>query len=135
MCNGTLNSVTIPYSTIRGIPWDDKLSLHLAVWRRRSEGVYSKEGEDIEVPEVVIGSNNAVVIYRTNMKSNATLTRTIDIKTHDILQFIVKKYGGNDRREHIPYLLTDYQPPGHTKPVTVPLIHVNFSGQPEEGMI
>ena len=132
-CNGTLNSITIPYSTIAGITWDDRLSLSLAVWRRQSEGGYSQEGGDIEVPDVIISSRDRVV--RRNVQSNATLIQTIDIKTHDILQFNVINYGGDGRREHIPYLLTDYQPPGYTKPVTVPLIHVEFSGQPEEGIV
>ena len=137
-CNGTLNSVTIPYSTIAGILWRNKLSLELAVWRRQSAGGYSltQEGGDIEVSDVVIG------FARTNLiKGNATLQRAIDIKTNDILQFIVpeyreyRHYGRIYRiRQHIPYLLTAYQPPGFTKPVTVPLIHVDFSGQPEEGM-
>ena len=132
-CSGTLNSVTIPYSTIAGITWDDYLSLDLAVWRRQSEKGYSQVGGDITVPDVVIGSGNRVVT--TNMKGNATLIQTIDTKANDILQFIVKENGSDGRREHIPYLLTAYQPPGYTKPVTVPLIHVDFSGQPEEGMV
>ena len=134
-CSGTLNSVTIPYSTIAGVLWRNKLSLELAVWRRQSEGGYSltQEGGDIEVSDGVIGfaTNNLI-------KGNATLQRAIDIKTNDILQFIVPEYrhiGRYRRREHIPYLLTDYQPPGYTKPVIVPLIHVDFSGQPEEGMV
>ena len=131
-CNGTLNSVTIPYSTIQGIPWDDYLSLELAVWRRQSEKGYSQVGVNITVPDVVIGSGD--VVTRGLLKGNATLQRGIDLKTNDILQFKIPRYGRDRRREHIPYLLTDYQPPGYTKPVLVPLIHVDFSGQPEEGM-
>ena len=131
-CSGTLNSVTIPYSTIAGIKWDNTLQLDLAVWRRQSDGGYSQEGGDITVPDVKISSG--AVITR-NVKGNATLQRAIDIKTNDILQFKVPQYGISDRREHIPYLLTAYQPPGYTKPVIVPLIHVDFSGQPEEGMV
>ena len=130
-CNGTLNSVTIPYSTIEGITWDDKLSLDLAVWRRQREGGYSQVGEDIKVPDVKISSGDVV---RTNMKGNATVQKSTDIQIYDILQFKVPQYGSSDKREHIPYLLTDYQPPGYTKPVTVPLIHVEFSRQPEEGI-
>ena len=131
-CSGTLNSVTIPYSTIAGIPWDDRLSLELAVWRRQSEKGYSQVGGDITVPDVRITSEGVV---RINVKGNATLQFAMNIRNHDILQFKVPQYRIRDRREHIPYLLTDYQPPGYTKPVIVPLIHVDFSGQPEEGMV
>ena len=132
-CNETLNSVTIPYSTTQGIPWDDRLSLELAVWRRQSEGGYSQVGGDIKVPDVVIGSRN--IVTRNLLKGNATLQRGIDLKTNDFLQFKIPQYGRDRRREHIPYLLTNYQPPGYTKPVIVPLIHVDFSGQPKEGMV
>ena len=133
-CSGTLNSVTIPYSTIAGITWDNILQLDLAVWRRQSHGGYSQEGGDITVPDVKISSGHVVT---RNVKEIVTVTlqSAIDIKTNDILQFKVPQYGISDRREHIPYLLTAYQPPGYTKPVTVPLIHVDFSGQPEEGMV
>ena len=136
-CNGTLNSVTIPYSTIAGITWDDRLELELAVWRRQNEGWYSQEEGDIEVLYVEIGSGDDDV-KTILLKGNATLKMAIDIKRNDILQFKIPPYGNsarNRRREHIPYLLTDYQPPGYTKPVIVPLIHVDFSGQPEEGMV
>ena len=129
-CNGTLNSITIPYSTIEGIPWDDILQLDLVVWRRQREGGYSQVGGDITVPDVKISSEEFVT---TNVKGFVTLQRALDIKTNDILQFKVPQYGSSDRREHIPYLLTDYQPAGCTEPITVPLIHVDFSGQPEEG--
>ena len=128
-CNGTLNSVTIPYSTIQGITWDNRLSLDLAVWRRQSEGGYSQVGGDIRVTGD-IGSETL-----GKVTGIATSELSIIIQKYDILQFKIKQYNDNDKREHIPYFLVDYQPPGYTKPVTVPLIHVNFSGQPEEGMV
>ena len=66
----------------------------------------------------------------------ATSEPSIIIQKYDILQFTIEEYMGRDnKREHIPYLLTAYQPPGYTEPVIVPLIHVDFSGQPEEGML
>ena len=94
-------------------------------------------GENIKVPDAIIGDDDDDVTMNL-LKGNATLEMAIDIKNHDILQFKVRQYGSGNkegRREHIPYLLTDYQPPGHTNPVIVPLIHVDFSGQPEEGIV
>ena len=129
-CNGTLNSVTIPYSRIAEIRWKSELKLDLAVWRRHEEGGYSKVEKKKKL-DVTIGGKNAVT---TNEKGNATQQFTINIQKYDILQFTIKKYK-NEEREHIPYLLTAYQPPGCTKPVIVPLIRVDFSGQPEEGTV
>ena len=130
-CNGTLNSVTIPYSTIQGIPWDDKLSLELAVWRRQNEGGYSQEGVNLQLPDVTIGNESAT----ENVKGNATLQSAINIQKYDILQFIVRRHGGGDKREHVPFLLTENQqrctPPGCP---LVPIIHVEFSSsEPVQG--
>ena len=129
-CSGTLNSVTIPYSTIAGIKWSKTLSLDLAVWRRQNEGGYSQEGEDIEV-DVTIGNKDTT----ENVKGNATLQYTINIQKNDILQFIVRRYGGGDKREHVPFLLTANQqsctPLGCP---LVPIIYVEFSSsEPVQG--
>ena len=136
-CSGTLNSVTIPYSTIAEIPWDDILSLDLAVWRRQREGGYSQEGGDIEVPDVEISSR----VVTTNIKGNVTLESTMNIQKYDILQFIVPPYERRgwrltrDKREHVPFLLTENQqsctPPGCP---LVPIIRVEFSSsEPVQG--
>ena len=130
-CNGTLNKVTIPYSTIEGKEWSRTLSLDLAVWRRQTEGGYSQEGGDIEV-DVTIGIDTM-----ENVKGNATVTlqSAINIQKNDILQFIVRSYGKKDKREHVPFLLTESQqsctPPGCP---LVPIIHVEFSSsEPVQG--
>ena len=128
-CSGTLNSITIPYSTIAGITWKDKLELELTVWRRQSEGVYSQAGEDMKV-KVDIHQETTV-----RMTGRARWGSPIDVQKYDILKFTIREYDGMDKRKHIPYLLTAYQPPGYTEPVTVPLIQVDFSGQPEEGIV
>ena len=127
-CSGTLNSVTIPYSTIAGITWKKDLKLTLSVWKRQSEGVYSQEGEDINVMKTLDEETRGTV------KGNTTLQPSINIQKNSILEFTIENYE-TEKRKHIPYLLTAYQPPGYTKPVTVPLIHVDFSGQPEQGMV
>ena len=133
-CNGTLNSVTIPYSTIEGRRWKSELKLDLSVWRRQSEGGYSQEGKDMRVME------NIHQETEERVTGNATLQKFINIQKNDILEFTIENYMHDKKerlykRKHIPYLLTAYQPPGYTKPVIVPLIHVDFNGQPEEGMV
>ena len=136
VCNGKLNRATIPYS-ITADPsreWEDMLSLELVIWRRKSVGWYSKYKELMR-ESVNIDSYTKDHKVLNNITNNLSQTFMEDIQKYDILQFNAREAAGSGRRRHIPYLLTDYQPPGHTKPVTVPLIHVDFSGQPKEGMV
>jgi hypothetical protein len=123
-CNGTVNAVTVPFSTIEGQKWSKDLSLDLVVWRRQGTGGYADEGRNRKFPDVKISNRDTM----TNVKGNATLQSRIRIQRYDILQFKIKKYGSGDKREHIPFLLIE-----NTKSCTtpgcpmVPMVHVDFT--------
>ena len=123
-CNGTVNAVTVPFSTIKGQKWSKDLSLELVVWRRQGTGGYADEGRNRKFPDVKISNRDTM----TNVKGNATLQSHIRIQRYDILQFKIKKYGSGDKREHVPFLLIE-----NTKSCTtpgcpmVPMVHVDFT--------
>ena len=142
ICSGTLNSITIPYS-IEGLTlrkWENNLELTLTIWRKNVGGYYVKAERDLLLKEQ---TNTNQFGYLTEVvRRNATKQININIKKHDILLLTGRNFtyyydhnlGRNTRyRRHIPALLTTYQLPGSTETVTIPMIHVDFSRQSEEG--
>ena len=122
-CSGTLNSITIPYSTIQGILWDNSLELTLSVWRRQNEGA-----TNIELG-VLLNTITSSSDTTAKVQGNVTL-HTISsnrILEFDIIQITVPRYGSISKREHIPVLLTEYQLGGGGRTILLPLIRVDFS--------
>ena len=126
-CNGTLNSVTIPYSTIAGMTWDNNLQLTLSVWRRQNERAINIE-LGVIADRTTFSSDTTVKV-----QDSATLNTISSnmILEFDIMEITVPRYsGGMDKREHIPVLLTEHQLGDGGRTVLLPLIQVDFT--PEE---
>ena len=117
--------------------WSKNLELTLAIWRKNAGGHYVQVGGDILLREQI--SNIDAWGYPPNVFRNATKQTNIDIQKHDILVLIGREYiyysisRPQIIRRHIPALLTTYQLPGSTKTLYFPMIHVEFSGQTDEG--
>ena len=135
-CSGTLNSVTIPYSiqqTQR--QWEANLELTLAILRKNVGGYYVQVGEDILLKRWIGYPSR-------DIQRNVTRRININIQKHDILLLTGRRYTYyyDDNlghyvgyRRHIPALLTTYEVPGSTENATLPIIHVGFIQQTEEG--
>ena len=104
-CSGTLNGITIPYSTTGGVLWDNILDLNIEVWRRGRQLGYVQSGSNIEVRPVTVSDNQGGT--RINVRGRSGLINSVQIQRHDILQFTVRQYGAGERREHIPVLLRE----------------------------
>ena len=140
-CSGTLNSVTIPYMIPRQWwwkRWERNLELTLAILRKNVRGNSVQVGEDILLREQI--TTNLLGRPSRNISEYVTEQTNITIQKNDILVLIGRAYRyyyDDDRyytfRAHIPALQTSYPIPGSAETVTIPMIHVNFSGQTEEG--
>ena len=130
-CNGTLNSITIPYSTIQGITWDNVLELTLSVWRRQNEGA-TKFNIELGIITDTITSNRDTT---AKVQGNATLNTISSnmILEFDIMQITGREYGSMDKREHIPVLLTEHQLGDGGRTVLLPLIQVDFTPEHTPG--
>ena len=134
-CNGTLNSITVPFSTTQGsgIVWDNILSLDMAIWRRQSVGGYAHQGQISSCAERITRNHSTTEC----IKRTVTITSVFEIQENDIILVSVKDYSRHESRknvrEHIPFLLRPYQPPGCTKTVTIPMIAVNFTPKSSKG--
>ena len=140
-CSGTLNSITIPYS-IEGLTlrkWEYNLELTLTIWRKNVGGYHVQVGGDLLLKEQI--NTNHFGYLTEVVRKNATKQLNIKIQKHDILLLTGRNftyyYDNNLRRStryrrHIPALLATYQPPG-SETVTIPMIHVDFSRQSEQG--
>ena len=128
-CNGTLNSVTIPYSTIAGIKWDNDLTLTLSVSRRQNE-----RATIIELGVLTVAMSRDTT---EKEQGNATLNTISSnmILEFDIIEITVPEYGGMDRREHIPVLLTEHQLGDGGRTVLLPLIQVDFTPEHTTGKL
>ena len=136
-CNGTLNSITIPYSTIAGIIWDDDLELTLSVIRRLNQGGYTyKPTERMSLGTLSDDvTNNNEMETTAKVQGNATLD-TISLNMileFDIIQITVPKYDRSMKREHIPVLLTEHQLGDEGRTVLLPLIQVDFTPEHTPG--
>ena len=140
-CNGTLNSVTIPYMIVRQwwIRWERNLELTLAILRRNVRGNYVQVGEDILLREQFTNIDNSGYPSENTLR-NATQQTNINIQKQDILLLIGRSYNCYytscnyyPNRRHIPAVLTTYPLPGSSKTLYFPMIHVNFSGQTKPG--
>jgi hypothetical protein len=126
-CNGTVTRITIPYSTVHGILWDNVLELRIVIWRRQGRLGYV-EGKGIIAMTPVITTASYAATTQGNRRGNTTNNSTIKIERNDILQFIVLQNGKYGRREHIPVLLRE-----NTESCTplgcplVPMVHVDFT--------
>ena len=134
-CSGTLNSITIPYSTTQGVLWDDILQLDIEVWRRSMELGYIQAGSNIAVQTATVSNDPGGT--RMNVRGRSGLINPVQIQRHDILQFIVRPYGEGGRREHIPVLLREDKesctPFGCP---LIPLLQVDFtSSETVEGTV
>ena len=124
-CNGTLNSITIPYSTIQGTRWDDVLDLTLSVLRRLNRGGYITERISLgRLTEVITNSDETTDMVQGNATLNTISSNMI--LEFDIIQITVPGYDG-DKREHIPVLLTEHQLGDGGRTVLLPLIQVDFT--------
>ena len=121
-CNGTLNSVTIPYSTIAGRRWDNGLTLALSVLRRQNErATIIKLGVlTVAISEDTTAKVQGNATLNTNSSNNMILE-------YDIMQITVRDYRGMNIREHIPVLLTEHQLGDGGRTVLLPLIQVDFT--------
>jgi hypothetical protein len=120
-CNGTINSISIPYSTIEGISWDNYLELTVDVWQQQSTGGYVQRSRSISLKVRTTSATSTT----ENIKGFATAKAALQVTTKDTL-VLRNRQIGRHRREHIPFLLTEYQPPGCTQKVTVPMVSIDF---------
>ena len=121
-CNGTLNSITIPYSTIQGIRWDDSIQLTFSVWRRQNERATIIE---LGTLEHIITSSE----YTTAKLQGKAFLNTMSsdmILEFDIMRITVRGYEAFDKREQIPVLLTEHQLGDGGRTVLLPLLQVDF---------
>ena len=141
-CSGTLNSVTIPYMIRQWSKlWMRNLELTLAIWRKNGGGNYVQVGGDIILRKQITTTHSGFTSKL--ISENVTERTNITIQKNDILVLIGRAYryyyyddDNNYRftfRAHIPALQTSYSIPGSTEIATIPMIHVDFSGQTEEG--
>ena len=133
-CSGTLNSVTIPYSTIAGTRWDNDLTLTLSVLSRLNQGGYRPtERISLGTLSEVTTTNDETT---AKVQGNATLDTISSnmILEFDIIRISVPGYSsGGTKRQHIPVLLTEHQLGEGGRTVLLPLIQVDFSPEHTPG--
>ena len=101
-------------------------------------GYYVQVGGDLLLREQI--TTDRFGYLTEDILRHATKQTNINIQKHDILLLTGRNYTYYNLagfsvtfRRHIPALLTTYQLPGPTATVTIPMIHVDFSRQSEEG--
>ena len=114
---------------MQGITWDNVLELTLSVWRRQNERATNNE---LGVLDDTITSSSDTT---AKVQGNATLDTFSSnmILEFDIIQMFGRGYGGSDKREHIPVLLTEHQLGEGGRTVLLPIIQVDFSPEHTSG--
>ena len=123
-CSGTLNSVTIPYSTIAGVKWDNILELSIEVWRRLKMGGYAKSGKVTEV-SFKVSVTKEPSTTDTVQGNVTTHTASFNTEKNDIIRLVAPP-NITGKRDYIPVLLTDHRVGNGEETIVLPIIQIDF---------
>ena len=110
-CNGTLQSLTIPYEVSGYTHGNRYLSIWVSVWRFNGIGYYR------------VRESHATVFAFEVMRKNFTIFHEMEVHAKDVLAFRLPGSVDNSVLSHVPLLFK----PGPSPGTFIPIVSANFT--------